>query len=116
VTEGQWQLTEAERREIERLRKELGTSFCQHCDYCQPCPDEIPISTVMDIRSLTKSLPKELLFSGEPAEAMEKAAYCTQCGQCEERCPFNLNIMDTLAEQVRWYQQEQSRHRQQVSE
>jgi len=115
VTEGQWQLTEAEEREIERLREELGTNFCQRCDYCQACVREIPISTVMNARSSAQNLAPEELFSGELAEAVEKAANCSQCGDCEERCPFQLPVIEMLTEQVKWYQEEKDRYRQQAT-
>ena len=106
MTQGSHQLTEEEQREIQRIREDLGTEFCQRCDYCQPCVEEIPISTVMNCSVLGRDLPPEELFSGEIAEAMEKAAFCTECGACEERCPFLLSIRETMAEQVRWYQEE----------
>ena len=107
MVDNRWQLSEAEEGEIERLRQELtGTKFCQRCDYCQPCPEEIPISTVMSSNHLTEGSPPEQLFSGTIAEALEKAANCSECGQCEERCPFHLPIRETIAERVKWYQQE----------
>jgi len=31
-------LTNEEWEEIERTRKEMGSTFCRKCDYCQPCP------------------------------------------------------------------------------
>lgn len=109
----QWQLTEAEQREIERLRAELGSQFCQHCDYCQPCVMEIPISTVLNIHSLAQELPPEELFSGTLAEAMERANECSECSDCEERCPFQLPIREMLAERVKWYQEEKGKYQKQ---
>lgn len=41
------ELTEQEKREMRRIRKELGTRFCRRYDYCQPCTAKIPISLVM---------------------------------------------------------------------
>lgn len=115
MVNGQWQMTEAEQREIQRLREELGTQFCQGCDYCQPCTEEIPISTVMSSRSLAKHLPPEELFSGTIAEALEKAANCTECGECEGRCPFHLPIREMMAEQVKWYQEEKRKYQEQLA-
>jgi predicted aldo/keto reductase-like oxidoreductase len=115
VTGNQWQLTEAEKREIERLREELGTQFCQHCDYCQPCIEEIPISTVMNIRSLAEELPPEEFFSGTMVEAVEKVAYCTECADCEERCPFDLSIRQTLAKEAKWFEEEKSKFQERVT-
>lgn len=114
MLDGPWQLTEAEQREIQRLREELGTGFCQRCDYCQPCAEEIPISTVISSGSLARGMPLEHLFSGEIAEAIEKAFHCNECGECEDRCPFHLPIREMLAEQVEWYQKEKRRYQEQT--
>ena len=104
------EMTKAEQDEIERMREELGTRFCRRCDYCQPCTEEIPISMVMNSRSFFKRLPQERLFSGNFAEALEKAANCTECGDCEERCPYHLPIREMIAEHVKWYQEEKRKH------
>jgi len=115
VLEGPRQMTEAEKHEMQRLREELGTQFCRRCDYCQPCPEEIPITTVMVSDSFLKRLPPERLFTGMFAEAIEKAANCTECGDCEERCPYHLPIREMLAERVNQYQEEKRRYQKRVT-
>jgi len=104
------ELTEAERREMKRLRDELGTKFCRRCDYCQPCSEGIPISTVMVSGSALKRLPPERLFTGMFADAVEKAIDCTECGDCEERCPYHLPIREMMAEQVPLFQEAKRKH------
>jgi len=99
------ELTEAERLEIQRLRDELGTKFCRRCDYCQPCTEGIPISTVMVSSSALNRLPPERLFTGMFADAVERAVNCTDCGDCEERCPYHLPIREMMAEQVPLFQE-----------
>ena len=108
-------MTKPERREMQRLRKELGTQFCRRCDYCQPCTTGIPISTVMSARSGYKRLPAEKFFSGIFADAMAKAANCTQCDDCEERCPYHLPIREKLEELVYWYQEEERKYQEQLA-
>lgn len=103
IFNGPKQMTEAEQAEMQRMRDELGTRFCRRCDYCQPCPQEIPISTVMNSASFAKRLPAERLFSGWISSAMERAATCTECGECEERCPYDLSIREVIAERAAWY-------------
>lgn len=115
VLEGPWQTTEAEQHEMQRLREELGTRFCRRCDYCQSCPEEIPISTVMVSDSFFKRLPPERVFSGMLAEALEKATNCTECGECEEKCPYHLPIREMIAEQTKWYQEEKRRYQERVT-
>ena len=104
VLQGSWDMSDAERSEMQRLRDELGTRFCRRCDYCQPCTQEIPISTVMVISSAIRRLPPERLFTGMFADAVEKAANCTECGDCEERCPYRLPIREMLLELVQCFQ------------
>jgi len=106
ILSGPWEMSGAEKQEMQRLIDELGTKFCRRCEYCQPCPEEIPISMVMNSASFAKRLPPERIFIGRLAENMDRAANCTECGECEERCPYELPIRETIAERVKWYQEE----------
>lgn len=110
VLEGPLEMTEEEKREIERLRDELGSRFCRHCDYCQPCPEEIPISWVMWTPSLIKRLPVEQLFMGRMKARLEKALDCTKCGECEEKCPYHLPIRDMMEEYANLYKEERRKY------
>ena len=110
VLAGSWEMTEAEELEMERLREELGTKFCRRCEYCQPCPEEIRISMVMNIRSFAKRMPPERIFTGGFSDVIDNAASCTECGDCEERCPYHLPIREMIAEQVKWYQEEKRKY------
>jgi predicted aldo/keto reductase-like oxidoreductase len=114
ILEGPKTITAAELEEIQRLKQELGTRFCHRCDYCQPCQEGILISTVMMYPSLIRRLPPEHLFSGLYSgfwgQIVEKASSCTECGECEERCPYHLPIRDLLAEYVKQYQKERRKY------
>ena len=107
-------MTEAEQSEMQRLREELGMTFCRRCDYCQPCTAEIPISTVMTLPSFLKRAPPQWVFSGILADAVEKAANCTECGDCEERCPYHLPIIAMIAEHVRQYEIEKKKYQEEM--
>ena len=100
------ELTGAERQEMERVRQELGQVFCRRCDYCQPCPEGIPISTVMNAPTLLKRMPPERVFgSGWIKSAVESLDRCQDCGECESRCPYELSIRQRMAEVAGIYQQ-----------
>jgi predicted aldo/keto reductase-like oxidoreductase len=110
ILEGPKTITAAEKKEMQELKDELGTKFCHRCDYCQPCSEGIMISNVMSYPSLVRRLPPELMFSGIWGQMVEKAAGCTECGECEERCPYHLPIRELLAEYVRQYREEAPKH------
>jgi predicted aldo/keto reductase-like oxidoreductase len=110
IVEGSHKMTAAEVEEMQKLKEELGTRFCHRCDYCQPCQQSIAISTVMIYPSLARRLPPEHLVSGIWSAVMERAAECTECGECEERCPYHLPIHDMIAEHVKQYQQDKSKY------
>lgn len=98
IMEGPAEMTAAEEEEMARLRAELGTRFCRRCGYCQPCPEDIPIQTLMILDSLVKRMPLEQLMGGWAAQAVERAENCTKCGECEEKCPYGLPIREMMDE------------------
>ena len=114
IVEGPLLMSVAEEAEMVRLQEELGKSFCRRCDYCQPCPEEIGISTVLTVKSVAKRMPADRLFSGPQGGAVEKVANCTQCGLCEGRCPYGLPIIDLIAEKLTWFHQEKQKFQQRV--
>ncbi len=115
VLHGPLDMSEAEQREMQKMKDELGTRFCRRCDYCQPCPEEIPISLMMFVDTAVRRMPSDRLFTGFVADAVEKAAGCDECGQCEERCPYELPVREILAEQVRLFREAKQRYEEQAS-
>jgi len=114
VLQGPWEMTAADQREMKRLRQELGTRFCRRCDYCQPCTAEIAISTVMAFPGFVRRLPVQTLFAGWIPAIMEKTTECNQCGDCEERCPYHLPIMEMIAEHFSQYEAEKKKYQRQA--
>jgi len=110
ISRGPREMTEADVREMEAMRKGLGATFCHRCDYCQPCSAQIPISLVMTAKSFQKRLPPERFFGDMIPPAMKKAAECTDCGDCEERCPYNLPIRQMISEQCEWFEEERRKY------
>ena len=95
-------LSEQDNKEIERLRVEFGPSWCHRCDYCQPCPQNISMSTVLVAKSMVKR------FSPERARSMvgssiEKARNCVECGVCLARCPYNLEIPKLIKDSIEYW-------------
>jgi predicted aldo/keto reductase-like oxidoreductase len=103
-------LTDAERREMEWVRKELGTRFCRRCDYCKPCPEGVPISLVMITKSFLRRMPIERLATGWFADGMKDAENCTRCGECLSKCPYGLPIPDMIEENLALFKEERERY------
>jgi predicted aldo/keto reductase-like oxidoreductase len=92
-------LTPVEEEKIAALRKELGPQWCHRCDYCQPCPQGIPISSVLTVESALKRMPFDRAFSMANA-GVEKARTCIQCKACMKRCPYGLPIPELLTKKI----------------
>ena len=92
-------LSEDDKREIEKQRKEFGPSWCHRCDYCMPCPQGIGISSVLNLKSALKRMPAERAraFVGS---SLEKARSCLGCKVCVDRCPYDLDIPSLLKERI----------------
>jgi predicted aldo/keto reductase-like oxidoreductase len=91
--------------EIHRITKAAGQSFqglCTGCQYCDGCPEGIPIAKLMDAynHKILYGQDQAILnrldwhWSVEPAEA----GRCVECGQCEEACTQHLPIIERLKE------------------
>lgn len=91
--------------EVARIKGRIGESFadlCTGCQYCDSCPDGLPIPKLMDAWNHGRLYGKPSAitdrlrwhWSVSPSEA----ARCTRCGQCESLCTQHLPIMDRMAE------------------
>jgi predicted aldo/keto reductase-like oxidoreductase len=99
--EGQ-KLSHTDKLKIEAIRKEYDKLFCRRCDYCQPCSEEIPIQIILGIKSFVKRSGMEILGSPRIKGAIKNARNCRECGDCTERCPYDLPIPDLIKENLRW--------------
>jgi predicted aldo/keto reductase-like oxidoreductase len=95
-------LTDEETHQLREISREFENKFCRRCDYCLPCPAEIPIQFIMGVRSLVKRAGPAILKSPMLARTLEKAAGCTECGDCMERCPYQLPIPSIVKENLQW--------------
>ena len=98
VAESKGPLTAEEIRRIEQHRLRLGREWCHRCDYCQPCPQDIPISTVLIAKSFARRMPRESAQSFVQ-EAFKAAENCEECRECVQRCPYHLEIPALLKKQ-----------------
>jgi len=78
--------------------------FCTGCKYCMPCPQNIDIPAMMNVAyhdrlvQLTRQAQQIYGWSvseGNPDRSADPAE-CTECGQCEEKCTQQLEIIEEL--------------------
>ena len=74
---------------------------CTKCRYCMPCPSgvEIPVNfeyynAAVMFGGTTRTLNCNL-YAGLPES--QRAAACTQCGQCDEKCPQEIAISELMS-------------------
>ncbi len=102
VFESDYVLTQEEMSLIAEVSKEYENKFCRRCDYCLPCTVEIPIQFMMGVKSLVKRGGPAILKSPMLANTLQKALGCTECGDCMERCPYDLPIPNLIKENLEW--------------
>ncbi len=107
IVNGSCELTPQEWQQIENIRAALGRRFCQWCGYCMPCPQGVNIPPLMNARTIGSY--GEGFFSWV-AEAVESAKNCVQCGECEEKCPYNLPIREMIVENIEFYERVAAEH------
>ena len=101
-TAGKYRLNAEETAEIHRIRRRWDRAFCRRCDYCQPCTEQIPISVVLHLRSIVRRMGRDAVKQPWMAAGIEAARQCSQCGECEERCPYDLPIPDLIRDNLHW--------------
>jgi predicted aldo/keto reductase-like oxidoreductase len=100
--QGSWDLNAEDHQAIERICKEYDKTFCRRCDYCLPCPSEIPIQFVMGARSFVKRMGPGVMKNPIFTVMRERADHCTECGDCMTRCPYELPIPEIIKANVQW--------------
>ncbi|MFC1951148.1 aldo/keto reductase [Chloroflexota bacterium] len=94
-----------EQAEIKRIVDEIGDRFCRRCRYCMPCPEGIIIPLLNNLITFLRHDSAEQCFGpGIVAKTVETARGCTECGECEERCPYNLPIIEMNKENIALYE------------
>lgn len=102
IFQGSYEMTPAELQKLKAICEEFENKFCRRCDYCLPCTAEIPIQFVLGVRSLVKRAGPGIMKTPMFAKMAEQAAKCTECGDCMDRCPYDLPIPDMIKENMQW--------------
>ncbi len=108
-------LSNAEMAKVDEVIKEfsgLDERFCTGCSYCMPCEQEVAIPYILKFYNQAKAFglvdwAKEQynnLEAGHGWAPGKKADKCSECGQCEEKCPHGVPVMAKLKEMVKLMQ------------
>ena len=89
-------LTVEELEKAEKLRRELGASFCRRCGYCAPCTVGIDIPNNFVFHGYLSRYGLADWARGRYDALSAHASDCVACGACEERCPYRLPIREML--------------------
>lgn len=88
-------------KEIKKLYEKKLKVGCTGCSYCMPCPSGVDIPGVLwQYNSVFRSDPKLVKEAYKSWFCYNKmdASQCSECGQCEEKCPQHIPIIEKLKE------------------
>jgi len=98
-------------KQIEKDRAELGGNFCRGCGYCMPCPAEIPINMAARMSLLLLRSPYQVFLEDNWKTLMMRIEDCTECGNCKDQCPYNLNTPELLKQNLAFYKEFYDQHK-----
>ena len=108
-------LTVEEVEQAARLTAQFAHVRCRICGECEPCPVEIPISMTLgtDVlydhyRTMGPETFRDFPWSLEAVQhdaekrrqTLAAIRSCTECGECEQRCPYDLPVIEMLRSTV----------------
>ena len=70
---------------------------CMYCGHCAPCPVKINVAMTnkfYDLATVHQQVPASIMEHYNNLES--HASDCIKCGECEERCPFSVKIIDFM--------------------
>ena len=70
---------------------------CTYCGHCAPCPVEINVAMLnklYDLATAQEKVPESIKEHYNNLKA--HASNCTECGGCEERCPFEVRVIKIM--------------------
>lgn len=95
ITQGP--LNPEESKELEQWASQAGQDFCRRCGYCLPCPQGIDIPAVFLLEGYYDRYELQGWAQERYNGLAVPASNCLACGQCKERCPYDLSIPEKLA-------------------
>jgi predicted aldo/keto reductase-like oxidoreductase len=96
-------LGEAERVELVKLVEELeglADLYCTGCNYCAPCPNGVSIPKRFELMNLHRVWGRTEQAKAEYQKliASDSEGECEECGECLDKCPQDIPIIEQLKE------------------
>ena len=77
------------------------TGHCMYCNHCAPCPQKINVADVTKFLNVCLAQGKVPETVREHYAVLEHhAGECIECGACEKRCPFGVEIRKNMKKAV----------------
>jgi hypothetical protein len=94
-------LSPEELKKLEEEVSELGKDFCRRCSYCMPCEHNImiPFVHMIHMKCYGKEMDDEVTYTlGLGKRMLPALETCDECGQCVEKCPYQLSTPKKVKE------------------
>jgi predicted aldo/keto reductase-like oxidoreductase len=76
---------------------------CMYCNHCQPCRAGIDISEINQLINLAASSNQEDVQKAY-RQLKVKASACQECGDCMQRCPFGVDVIERMKQAVAMFE------------
>jgi predicted aldo/keto reductase-like oxidoreductase len=82
--------------------KEMADLYCTGCGYCQPCPQNVDIPRIFQLYNEARVYGlwevARQAYTTWRRRVGERADACTECGECEQKCPQDIPVREQLKE------------------
>jgi len=94
-------LSDEEKALIAQVRdttRDLCPIPCTGCEYCMPCPNDVNIPRILQLYNEAFMYNNVDLARANYGwvKATQRADQCIACGECEEKCPQSIAIIEWL--------------------
>lgn len=86
--------------------QEISPVPCTGCNYCVPCPNDVAIPRnfrFYNQAEIYDEYEKYKEYWDEKMSEESRANHCVECGECLEKCPQNIEIINKLKEVTEYF-------------
>lgn len=82
-----------------KIYEEMLKIDCTGCAYCMPCPNGVDIPTNFNLYNdyfMFDETHRTVMMYNNMLSPDQRASNCEECGECEEKCPQQIDTMNEL--------------------